>query len=165
MTQGVAEAGAAAVALQLPRVAIFMEALTEARLTLVVVGSAAEVALEVVVVMLAGPQDTEAGAVELPLWRIRVEKRYRNSRFPFWQLHEFSFETIKRPTRFRLIHWHGGLAGLRDKPIDNGSLASSSFLSEEALITLSMLERAFGGSMFECLASPLMTSCMLHSEG
>lgn len=164
MTQGVAEAGAAAVALQLPRVAISMEALTEARLTLVIVGSAPEVALEVVVVMRAGPQDTEAGAVELHLSRIHAGKWYRNSRFSFWRLHEFSFETIKRPPRFRLIHWHGGLAGLRDKPIDSGSVASSSFLSEEAIITLSMLERALG-SMFECLAPPLMTSCMLHSEG
>lgn len=96
MIQGVAEAGAAAVALQLPRVAIPMEALTEARLTLVVAGSAREVALQVVVIMLAGPQNTEAGAAELPLWRIHGEKRYRNSRsFSFWRLHEFSFDTTK----------------------------------------------------------------------
>ena len=67
MTQEAAEAEAAAAALQLPRVAISTEALTEARLTLVVVGSAPEVASEVVVAdMLAGPQDTEADAVELP---------------------------------------------------------------------------------------------------
>ncbi len=64
MIQGVAEVGAAAVALQLLRVAIFTAALTEARPTGVVVGSAPEVASEVVVVMLAGPRDTGAGAVE-----------------------------------------------------------------------------------------------------
>ena len=71
MTQGAAEAGAAAVAQQLLRVAILMAALTEARLTEarltgVAVGSAPEVASEVVVVMLAGPRDIGAGAVELP---------------------------------------------------------------------------------------------------
>ncbi len=60
MIQGVAEVGAAAVALQLLRVAIFTASLTEARPTGVVVGSAPEV----VVVMLAGPRDTGAGAVE-----------------------------------------------------------------------------------------------------
>lgn len=63
MTQGVAEAGAAAVAPQLLRAVIFMAALTEARLTGAAVGSAPEVASEVVVVMLAGPRDIGADAV------------------------------------------------------------------------------------------------------
>ena len=74
MTQGVAEAGAGAVALQRLRVAIFMAALmevrlTEARLTGETVGSAPEVASEVVVVMLAGRRDIAADAVEFPHWR------------------------------------------------------------------------------------------------
>ena len=64
MTRGVAEAGAAAAAPQLLRVAIRMVALTGARLT-VAVGSASEVASEVVVVMLAGCRDIGVGAVEL----------------------------------------------------------------------------------------------------
>ena len=65
MIQGAAAAGAAAVALQLLKVAILMAALTEARLTVVAVDSAPEVALEVVVIMLAGLRDIEVGAVEV----------------------------------------------------------------------------------------------------
>lgn len=76
MIQGVVEAEAAAVALQLQRVAILMAALMEARLTGVAVGSAPEVAPEVVVVMLAGLRGTEAGAVEPPCRRIYGEIRY-----------------------------------------------------------------------------------------
>lgn len=100
MTQGVAEAEAAAAALQLPRVAIptgaLTEAFTEARITLVVEGSAPEVPSGVVAAgMLAGPQDTEAGAVELPQWRSHAEPGYQISRISFWRLHESSFETIK----------------------------------------------------------------------
>ena len=64
MTQEVAEAGAAAVALQLPRVAILMVALMEARLTGEAVGSAQQWAPEVVVVILPRPRDIGAGAVE-----------------------------------------------------------------------------------------------------
>ena len=84
MIHGVAEAGVAAVALQLPRVASLTEALTEARLTGVVVGSAPEVAWVVPVGMLAGPRDTEAGAVELPCLRSQADNRYRISRISFW---------------------------------------------------------------------------------
>ncbi len=93
MTQGVAEAGAAAVALQRPRVVIFMAALmearlmearlTEARLTGVTVGSAPEVASEVVVVMLAGRRDIAAGAVEFPHWRTTRKSGVRIESFPF----------------------------------------------------------------------------------
>lgn len=65
MIQGVAEAGAAAAALRLPRVAILMAILTETKLTGVTAGSAPEVVSEVVLVMLAGPRDIGVGAVEL----------------------------------------------------------------------------------------------------
>ena len=66
-TQEAAEAGAAAAVPQLLRVATFMAALMEARPTGVVVGSAPEVAPEVVVVVVlrAGPRDIGAGAAEL----------------------------------------------------------------------------------------------------
>lgn len=100
MIQGAAEAGAAAVAQQLPRVAILMAALTEARLTGarltgarltgVAVGSAPEVASEVVVVMLAGPRDIGAGAVELPHWRTYAEIWGWNQLLSLWRLDEFS---------------------------------------------------------------------------
>ena len=69
MIQGVAEVGAAAVALRLLRVAIIMAAPMGARLTGVAVGSAPEVASEVEVAMLASPRDIGAGAVELFHWR------------------------------------------------------------------------------------------------
>ena len=76
MTQGVAEAGAAAVALPLPKVASSMVALTEARLTGEAVGPAPEVASEVVVVMPAGLRNIGAGAVEpfiaAPTWIFSV---------------------------------------------------------------------------------------------
>ena len=65
MTHGVAEAEAAAAALQLPRVAISMAVLTEAKLTGVAAGSAPEVVSEMVLVMAAGPRSIGAGAVEL----------------------------------------------------------------------------------------------------
>lgn len=65
MIQGVAEAGAAAAALRLPRVAILMAVLTETKLTGVTAGSAAEVVSEAVLVMFPGPRDIGAGAVEL----------------------------------------------------------------------------------------------------
>ena len=71
MIQGAAEAGAAAAAPQLLKVAISMAALTEARLTVVAVDSAPEVALEVEVIMLAGPRDIGAGAVEVLIGALR----------------------------------------------------------------------------------------------
>lgn len=89
MTQGVAEAGAAVVALQLLRVPITMAARTEAKLTGVIVGSAPEVASEVEVAMLAGPRDIGAGAVELFHWRTYVDIRCWNTLPSFWRLHEF----------------------------------------------------------------------------
>lgn len=58
-------AGAAAAALQLPRVDTTMAILTEAKPTGVTVGSAPEVVPEVVFLIPARPRDTEAGAVEL----------------------------------------------------------------------------------------------------
>ena len=50
-----------------------MAALTEARLTVVTVDSAPEVALEVVVIMLAGPRDIGAGAVDILFGALRRE--------------------------------------------------------------------------------------------
>lgn len=88
MIQGAAEAGAAAVALQLLRVATFMAALTEARLTEVAAGSAPEVAPEVVVVMLAGLRGIEADAVEPTDWRTCGGPRCWNSPLSYWRLHE-----------------------------------------------------------------------------
>ena len=78
MIRGVAEAGAAAAALQLPRVAIFMAILTEIQLTGVAVGSAPGVVSEVVLVTLAGPRDIGVGAVE----RL-IDAPTRNSSAPF----------------------------------------------------------------------------------
>lgn len=75
MIRGAAEAEAAAVALQPPRVAISMAARTEVRLTGVVVGSAPEVAPEAVLPMLAGPRNIVAGAVELLYWRTPADTR------------------------------------------------------------------------------------------
>lgn len=84
MIQGVAEAGAVAVALQLLRVATLMAALTEARITGVAVGSVLEAVSEVVVVvMLAGPRDIGAGAVELLHWRTYSKLGIEIHSFPF----------------------------------------------------------------------------------
>ena len=65
MIQGVAGAGAAAAALQLPRVATIMAVLTGAKLTGVTAGSAPEVVPDMVFLMPARPRDIGAGAVEL----------------------------------------------------------------------------------------------------
>lgn len=84
------EVGAAAVALQLLRVATIMAALTEARLTGVAVGSVPEVALETVVVILAGPRDIGADAVEPLDWPTYAESPCWTPLLSFWRLHGFS---------------------------------------------------------------------------
>ena len=111
MIQGAAEAGAAAAALQLLKVAIFMAALTEARLTVVAVDSAPEVALGVEVIMLAGPQDIGAGAVEVLIGALRRDTMSGTIPFPcLWRLYAFlrllilALRNDFMMTRPRLIH-------------------------------------------------------------
>ena len=83
------EVGAAAVALQLLRVAIIMAALTEARLTGEAVGSVPEVALETAGIMLAGPRNIGADAVKPLDWPLCAETRCWTPLLPYWRLHEF----------------------------------------------------------------------------